>query len=177
MVWKRFVSGRAEANMENWQMVGLRSTYIVDLLFNKSAFSLCEGRFRSWLRTKWRASSTGKYSLFIWGSNCLADAWCTLSRDGLKRRPLYLVLKKFSKHIWALMFGRKNIPIWAPCQHCWACDYDSRQSPQSFHKFPCPVEDSGLGVTYCPRSQLHARFAKAAGHKHICSSSSSYLKN
>lgn len=40
-------AGIAEANTENWQMVGLRSTYIVDLLFNKSAFSSREGHFRS----------------------------------------------------------------------------------------------------------------------------------
>lgn len=107
-------AGIAEANTENWQMVGLRSTYIVDLLFSKSAFSSREGHFRSWLRTKWRVCSIGKYLLFIWGSSCLADAWCTLSGDGLKRRHLSLVLKKFSKHIWALMFGHKNVLIWVP---------------------------------------------------------------
>lgn len=152
------LTGPAEENMESWQMVGLSSTYIIDLLFSKSTFNSCEGHFHGWLRTIWCMQLTLATIHFKFGI-ATVEACYTLSGDGLKRLTpsLSSTEKKKVKAQLGLVFGLENVPAWessgspgfAPLS-LWML------SPQCIHEHLCPMEASGVGVIYCPWSLLPA---------------------
>lgn len=148
-------TGTVGANMESWQMDGLRSTYIIDLLFGKPTFNSQEGHSYGWLRTMWCMQLT--LAIFHFKFGVAVDVWCTLSGDGLKRLHPYLVLKKTVAAQLGVVFSRRvfqpESPVGAQYLHHWACNYIDQWS---FPWAPCPVEASGVGVTYCPCSLLPA---------------------
>lgn len=119
------LTGPAEENMESWQMVGLSSTYIIDLLFSKSTFNSCEGHFHGWLRTIWCMQLTLATIHFKFGI-ATVEACCTLSGDGLKRLTpsLSSTEKKKSKHSWGWCLGwrmfQPESPVGAQDLHHWA---------------------------------------------------------